>query len=128
MTSFNVIEIIMCSRTGEFPIKGLFPECSIIKKILGRGILIEKCFYRKVFLIVMMVTVMAVTLNKKKVLNRVPLSIFLCIDCLLLCILRRGRDSNSRTPFEVDGFQDRWFKPLTHPSDYRYEMSHVVTV
>ena len=27
-----------------------------------------------------------------------------------------GRDSNSRPPFESDGFQDRCFRPLSHPS------------
>src|SRR6185369_14075953 len=29
---------------------------------------------------------------------------------------RRGRDSNPRTPFEVNGFQDRRLKPLGHLS------------
>ena len=31
-------------------------------------------------------------------------------------IWRRGRDSNPRDPFEPNGFQDRRFQPLTHPS------------
>ena len=30
---------------------------------------------------------------------------------------RRGRDLNSRTPYEVSGFQDRHVRPLRHPSD-----------
>ena len=29
---------------------------------------------------------------------------------------RRERDSNPRAPFEANGFQDRRFQPLTHPS------------
>ena len=29
---------------------------------------------------------------------------------------RRGRDSNPRDPFGPNGFQDRRFQPLTHPS------------
>jgi hypothetical protein len=29
---------------------------------------------------------------------------------------RRERDSNPRYPFEYNGFQDRRFQPLTHPS------------
>src|SRR5215475_7273746 len=29
---------------------------------------------------------------------------------------RRERDSNPRDPFEPNGFQDRRFQPLTHPS------------
>jgi len=29
---------------------------------------------------------------------------------------RRGRDLNSRTPYEVSGFQDRHVRPLRHPS------------
>ena len=29
---------------------------------------------------------------------------------------RRRRDSNPRGPFEPNGFQDRRFQPLTHPS------------
>src|SRR5882672_12303311 len=31
-------------------------------------------------------------------------------------IWRIGRDSNPRDPFEPNGFQDRRFQPLTHPS------------
>src|SRR5690242_2549089 len=31
-------------------------------------------------------------------------------------IWRRGRDSNPRDPFGPNGFQDRRFQPLTHPS------------
>jgi hypothetical protein len=30
---------------------------------------------------------------------------------------RRERDSNPRAPVEANGFQDRRFQPLTHPSD-----------
>ena len=30
---------------------------------------------------------------------------------------RRGWDSNPRDPFGPNGFQDRRFQPLTHPSD-----------
>ncbi|MEN9614374.1 MAG: hypothetical protein RLZZ347_681, partial [Candidatus Parcubacteria bacterium] len=30
--------------------------------------------------------------------------------------LRRGRDSNSRPSYPGDGFQDRCFRPLSHPS------------
>jgi hypothetical protein len=29
---------------------------------------------------------------------------------------RRERDSNPRYPFRYNGFQDRLFQPLTHPS------------
>jgi hypothetical protein len=31
-------------------------------------------------------------------------------------VWRRGWDSNPRGPFEPNGFQDRRFQPLTHPS------------
>lgn len=34
----------------------------------------------------------------------------------LLLKWRRGRDSNSRKAFTFAGFQDRCFKPLSHPS------------
>ncbi len=30
---------------------------------------------------------------------------------------RRKRDSNPRTPFDVNGFQDRRLKPLGHSSE-----------
>ena len=33
---------------------------------------------------------------------------------------RRERDSNPRAPFEANGFQDRRFQPLTHPSSITY--------
>ena len=36
-------------------------------------------------------------------------------DCQLL-FWRRERDSNPRLAFAGNGFQDRRFKPLTHPS------------
>src|SRR5262245_36932860 len=35
----------------------------------------------------------------------------------LCCHWRKGRDSNSRTPCDVAGFQDRCLKPLGHPSN-----------
>src|SRR5213080_5451723 len=35
--------------------------------------------------------------------------------CARVC-WRRRRDSNSRDPFEPNGFQDRRFQPLTHSS------------
>ena len=31
-------------------------------------------------------------------------------------VWRRGRDLNSRSPFEDSGFQDRHVRPLRHPS------------
>jgi hypothetical protein len=31
-------------------------------------------------------------------------------------VWRRERDSNPRAPYEANGFQDRRFQPLTHPS------------
>ena len=34
---------------------------------------------------------------------------------------RRERDSNPRAPFEANGFQDRRFQPLTHPSSMTYK-------
>lgn len=64
----------------------------------------------------------------KRYSNEYLFLLFLSYKVIECRLLRRGRDSNSRAPFEADGFQDRWFKPLTHPSSYRYEMSHVVTV
>ena len=30
---------------------------------------------------------------------------------------RRGRDLNSRSPYEDSGFQDRHVRPLRHPSE-----------
>src|ERR1700730_11767018 len=35
---------------------------------------------------------------------------------------RRGRDSNPRDPFGPNGFQDRRFQPLTHPSASDYKL------
>jgi hypothetical protein len=35
---------------------------------------------------------------------------------VILTLWRRERDSNPRYPFEHNGFQDRRFQPLTHPS------------
>ena len=35
---------------------------------------------------------------------------------ILKTLWRRERDSNPRYPFEHNGFQDRRFQPLTHPS------------
>ena len=34
---------------------------------------------------------------------------------------RRKRDSNPRAPFEANGFQDRRFQPLTHPSGLYFQ-------
>ena len=40
---------------------------------------------------------------------------------------RRGRDSNPRDPFGPNGFQDRRFQPLTHPSFFNYnQLLHLV--
>src|SRR5262249_10275952 len=36
---------------------------------------------------------------------------------------RRERDSNPRAPFEANGFQDRRFQPLTHPSILKFSIS-----
>src|SRR5579864_7141792 len=33
---------------------------------------------------------------------------------------RRGWDSNPRDPFGPNGFQDRRFQPLTHPSAFQF--------
>ena len=47
-------------------------------------------------------------------------------DCTTV-IWRRGRDSNPRDPFGPNGFQDRRFQPLTHPSVSNYnQLLHLV--
>ena len=41
---------------------------------------------------------------------------FVFVSLLLSTIWRRERDSNPRYPFRHNGFQDRRYQPLTHPS------------
>ena len=41
-------------------------------------------------------------------------------ECLAGFLWRRGGDSNPRDPFGPNGFQDRRFQPLTHPSGFDF--------
>ena len=43
-------------------------------------------------------------------------------ESYLMTAWRRGRDSNPRDPFGPNGFQDRRFQPLTHPSVFNYKL------
>ncbi len=45
-----------------------------------------------------------------------------CRERYLMTAWRRGRDSNPRDPFGPNGFQDRRFQPLTHPSVSDYKL------
>lgn len=49
-------------------------------------------------------------------LEGVPLTSLPSYGSQVIGTWRRGRDLNSRTPYEVSGFQDRHVRPLRHPS------------
>ena len=44
-------------------------------------------------------------------------------DEIFVTLWRRERDSNPRYPLGYNGFQDRRFQPLTHPSAERCDLS-----
>ena len=44
------------------------------------------------------------------------------------CLWRRERDSNPRYPFGHNGFQDRRFQPLTHPSACRERAARFISL
>jgi hypothetical protein len=50
---------------------------------------------------------------------------FLSIWLIIKTLWRRERDSNPRYPFRHNGFQDRRYQPLTHPSA-PWELSSIV--